>query len=308
MTDWEQLIAESQSLEEKASKIQDGEKVGLSKADINKLTRDYYSWFARCISLLPEDLKSKFREEYEGSFWSAKIKKFFEAATEPSPLYPFADEKAKASLSIWAYPYKQNFYPYLLSQRQILIEASERQETTSSTKEESSWNATIRRVFREFIKKANEAETNHAKKLSYEYLGIFLITAIDGLTVIGHDTRGASEEIDLWVANDSNGSFWRSIRSPFITECKNWGEPVGVHEVRNLSSIMESKNIGFAILMARNGITGDRSHDAVATIRDDFRKGRYIVVLDQSDLEEIANGLHPTKKIRQKYHDLFMKS
>jgi hypothetical protein len=307
MTDWEQLIAESQSLDESASKIQDGQRVGLPKEEIEKLARDYHSWFAKCLSLLPEDLKSKFREEYEGSFWNAKIKKFLEAATEPSLLYQSADEKSRAVFPPWAYPYKQNFYPYLLSQRQILIEASERQEL-ALINDEGSWGATIRRVFRVFIKKANEAETNHAKKLSYEYLGIFLITAIDGLTVIGHDTRGASEEIDLWVANDSNDSFWRSIRSPFIVECKNWGEPVGVQEVRNLSSIMESKNIGFAILMARNGITGDRSHDAVATIRDDFRKGRYIVVLDQSDLEEIANDLHPTKKIRQKYHDLFMKS
>jgi hypothetical protein len=307
MTDWEQLIAEGQSLDERASKVQDGESIGLPKEAIDKLTRDYHSWYARCLTLLSEDLKVRFRAEFDGTWYSFKIKRFLEAPTQPNMIYHAGDEKTKAVLAPWTYTYTQNFHPCVLSQMQILIEASERQEQAVS-KDEGSWSATIRRAFREFIKKANEAETNHAKKLSYEYLGIFLITAIDGLTVIGHDTRGASEEIDLWVSNDSNDSFWRSIRSPFIVECKNWGEPVGVQEVRNLSSIMESKNIGFAILMARNGITGDRSHDAVATIRDDFRKGRYIVVLDQSDLEEIANGLHPTKKTRQKYHDLFMKS
>ena len=64
MTDWEQLIAESQSLDESASKIQDGQRVGLPKEAIDKLARDYHSWFAKCLSLLPEDLKSKFREEY----------------------------------------------------------------------------------------------------------------------------------------------------------------------------------------------------------------------------------------------------
>lgn len=307
MTDWEQLIVESQRLDERASKVQDGETVGLPKDAIDKLIRDYHSWFAKCLSVLPEDLKGRFRAEFDGTWISFKIKKFLEAPTQPNMLYLAGDETTKAVLSYWTYPYAQNFHPYILSQTQMLIEASERQEPTL-TNDEGSWNATIRRVFREFIKKANEAQTNHAKKLSYEYLGIFLITVIDDLTVIGHDTRGASEEIDLWVANDSEDSFWRSIRSPFIVECKNWGEPVGVQEVRSLSSVMESKNIGFAILMSRNGITGDRSHDAVATIRDDFKKGRYIVVLDQADLEEIANGLHPTKKIRQKYHDLFMKS
>src|SRR5713101_2687847 len=307
MTDWVQLIAEGQTLDERASKVQDGESVGLPKEAIDKLTRNYHSWYARCLTLLPEDLKVRFRAEFDGTWYSFKIKRFLEAPTQPNMIYHAGDEKTKEVFAPWTYTYAQNFHPCVLSQMQILIEASERQEL-AVTNDEGSWSATIRRVFREFIKKANEAETNHAKKLSYEYLGIFLITAIDGLAVIGHDTRGASEEIDLWVSNDSNDSFWRSIRSPFIVECKNWGEPVGVQEVRNLSSIMESKNIGFAILMARNGITGDRSHDAVATIRDDFRKGRYIVVLDQSDLEEIANSLHPTKKIRQKYHDLFMKS
>ena len=307
MTDWEQLITESQSLDERASKIQDGERVGLSKEEINKFTDDYYSWFAKCLSPLPEDLKNRFREAYEGSFWNAKIKKFLEAPTEPSLLYQSAEEKAKAMFPPWSYPYKQNFSPYLLSQRQILIEASERQ-TTALTKDEGSWNATIRRVFRVFIEKANAAETNVAKKMSYEYLAIFLITVIDGLTVIGHDTRGASEEIDLWVENDSTNSFWQKVGHIFIVECKNWGDPIGVQQVRNLSSIMETKNIGFAILLARNGITGDKWHDAVTVIRDDFKKGRYIVVLDQTDLEEIANGVHPTIKIIQKYHDLFMKS
>jgi hypothetical protein len=307
MADWELLITEGQNLDERASKVQNGESIGLPKETIDQLTRDYHSWFGKCLPLLPEDLREKFRAEFNGTWYSFKIKKFLEAPTQPNILYPAGDEKAKTVFSPWTYSYAQNFHPYILSQMQILIEASERQEPTL-TNNGDSWNATICRVFREFIKKANEAQTNHAKKLSYEYSGIFLMTAIDGLTVIGHDIRGASEEIDLWIANDSNDSFWRSIGSPFIVECKNWGEPVGVQEVRNLSSIMESKNISFAILMARNGITGDRAHDAVASIRDDFKRSRYIVVLDQTDLEEIANGLHPTKKIRQKYHALFMKS
>jgi hypothetical protein len=306
MTDWERLIADSQILDERASKVQDGENVGLPKEAIDKLTRDYHSWFAKCLSVLPEDLKARFRAEFDGTWYSMKIKKFLEAPTEPLKFRP-SDEQGKQIWSYWAYPYENAFSPSILSQRQILIEASERQEP-ALTNDEGPWNATIRRVFREFIKKANEADTTNAKKLSYEYLAIFLITAIDGLTVIGHDTRGASEEIDLWVENDSTNSFWQKVGHIFIVECKNWGDPIGVQQVRNLSSIMETKNIGFAILLARNGITGDKWHDAVAAIRDDFKKGRYVVVLDQSDLEEIANGVHPTKKIRQKYRDLFMKS
>ncbi|MFL5665599.1 MAG: restriction endonuclease, partial [Ktedonobacteraceae bacterium] len=272
-----------------------------------RFTRDYHSWFARCLPILPEDLKVRFRAEFDGTWYSYKIKKFLEAPTQPNMLYLAGDENTKKALSYWTLTYSQNFHPCILSQMQILIEASERQEP-ALTNDEGSWNTTIRRVFREFIIKANEAETTNAKKLSYEYLAIFLITAIDGLTVIGHDTRGASEEIDLWVENDSTHSFWQKVGHIFIVECKNWSDPIGVQQVRNLSSIMENKNIKFAILMARNGITGDKWHDAVATIRDDFKKSRYVVVLDQTDLEEIASGLHPTKKIREKYRELIMKS
>lgn len=307
MTDWERLIADSQSLDERASRIQAGESISLPQEEIDKLTHDYHSWYARCLTALPEDLKVRFRAEYDGTWISFKIKRFLEAPTQPNMIYHAGDEKTKAVMQPWTYTYQQNFHPCILSQRQMLIEASERQEPALPT-DDGFWNVTIRRVFREFIKKANEAETTNAKKLSYEYLAIFLITAIDGLTVIGHDTRGASEEIDLWVENGSTHSFWQNVGHIFIVECKNWGDPIGVQQVRNLSSIMETKNIGFAILLTRNGITGDTWHDAVAAIRDDFKKGRYIVVLDQSDVEEIANGLHPTKKIRQKYHDLFMKS
>ncbi len=145
---------------------------------------------------------------------------------------------------------------------------------------------------------------NHIKKLTYEYLAIFLVGAVEGLTVIGHDERGASEEIDLWIANDSKDSFWVRIGNVFIVECKNWGNPMGVPEVRSLKSIMQDKNIDFSILMSKNGITGDNYHDANDIIRKAVRENKYIVVLDQADLLEIANGTHPTKKIREKYYDL----
>lgn len=94
----------------------------------------------------------------------------------------------------------------------------------------------------------------------------------------------------------------------FIVECKNWGNPVGVPELRTLRAIMDDKNIPLAILMTKNGITGDRSHDAGDIIRNAFRDNKYILVLTEADLLDIANGISPTEKIRQKYFDLYMRS
>ena len=308
MTMWENLLVECQKLEDTASKIQDDEKVRLSQREIEKLADDYVSWLGKCLAVLPADLRDKFRSEYEGTFWSAKIKKFFESATEPNPYRP-TDENGKDLFSYWTYPYKQNFYPYIRSQRQLLIEACQRQssESREDSKEEA-WNATVRRIFKVFIEKADNAKTAHEKKLTYEYLAIFLIGSIDGLTIIGHDERGVSEEIDVWVANESSHIFWQKMPTAFIVECKNWGNPVGVPELRTLRAIMDDKNISLAILLTKNGITGDKNHDAGDIVRNAYRDNKYILVLTEADLLEIANGTSPTEKIKKKYFDLLMKS
>ncbi len=173
--------------------------------------------------------------------------------------------------------------------------------------ETASWNTSIRRIFGVFIEKAANAKGNNDKKLTYEYLAIFLIGAIDGLTIISHDKRGASEEVDLWVSNESKDPFWQNMGSVFIVECKNWGEPVGAQEIRDLRSIMADKHIKLGILLSRKGVTGDKGHDAVLEIQKAIRDEIHIVVIDETDLLEIANGSHPTKKIKQKFHEFIQK-
>jgi hypothetical protein len=126
---WYELIAESRKLEEIASKIQQGESVGLSREEIEKLSADYYLWYGKCLSLLPEDLRQRFRSEYDGAWYAPKIKKFFEASTEPYIFRP-NDEQGRQIWSYWAYPYERTFAPCILSQRQILIEARTRQPKT----------------------------------------------------------------------------------------------------------------------------------------------------------------------------------
>src|SRR5437764_14899382 len=110
MTDWERLIAESQSLDERASRIQVGESIGLPQEEIDKLTHDYQAWYARCLTALPEDLKVRFRAEYEGTWISFKIKRFLEAPTQPNMIYHAGDEKTKAVWPPWTYTYQQTFH------------------------------------------------------------------------------------------------------------------------------------------------------------------------------------------------------
>ena len=55
----QELIDKSKELEETASKIQDDEnkQSDLPQAQINVLIEDYQNWFAKCLAILPENLK-----------------------------------------------------------------------------------------------------------------------------------------------------------------------------------------------------------------------------------------------------------
>jgi hypothetical protein len=303
-----QLIEESKELLSLAEKVQN-ETLPIQEREtlLNNLAEIYHEWYRAALILFDNrnqpGERQKFEQEYLGSIWSGKIIKFLTLGLQISPLY----DPSKPIFDKWSFPFPINFKEPFLKQCNILA-SLEHKPSAVENGEDNSWNTTIRRIFTVFIEKAEKAQTNHAKKLTYEYLAIFLIGAVEGLTVIGHDERGASEEIDLWVANDSKDSFWQRIGNIFIIECKNWGSPVGAPEVRNLTSVMHDKNINFSILMSKNGITGDGYHDANDIIRKAVRDHKYIIVLDQADLLEIANGIHPTKKIREKYYDLLMRS
>src|SRR5260370_3395690 len=128
MTDWDTLLTENRKLNETARKIQQDKTVGLSNEEIAQFSGEYQRWYARGLANLPEDLKSRFRAEFECSIFSYIIKSFLEGPIEVSILFQSSDENGKKLLSYWLHPYEQQFYPYILSQRQTLIEMKMRQE------------------------------------------------------------------------------------------------------------------------------------------------------------------------------------
>jgi Restriction endonuclease len=91
--------------------------------------------------------------------------------------------------------------------------------------------------------------------------------------------------------------------SPIIVECKNWTEKVGAREIGvlldKLHSVSPDAKAG--ILVAPNGITGDSYSDAVLKIREARQRGRYILVLDLKDLEDIAKGMSLSDVVQKKF-------
>lgn len=124
MSDWNEVIAESKRLEEAASKIQSVSNI--SQEEIERLTTGYHTWYGTCLSMLPDDLKNKFRFSFEGDGYAAPcIQKFLQAPLDRKKTYP-GGRRGKPIYS-WQYPFQVYFSNPLQSQRQILIEASLRQ-------------------------------------------------------------------------------------------------------------------------------------------------------------------------------------
>jgi len=85
----------------------------------------YFHWFGKAILLLPEDLKDKFRDEYEGGQFTSKIRAFLAEPRKASPLYDPAKPENQLNQPL-AYSFESNFRRYSQSQRQLLVEASQR--------------------------------------------------------------------------------------------------------------------------------------------------------------------------------------
>ena len=160
-------------------------------------------------------------------------------------------------------------------------------------------------LFKEILEKAKTASTNDEKKKTLEDLAEIIVKQIEGLEVIDRDVRSSAEEIDLLVSNESENAFWTRRSSPFLLECKNWSVPVGSKEIRDFAGKMESAGVRTGILITLSRITGNEYKDARLLIRECRQKRMHIVVLENDDLLEIAKGIHPHDKIKEKFYEMY---
>jgi hypothetical protein len=116
------LLLESEGLEARATSLQSDARDHPPATEYRKLADDYIAWFARCLALLPEDIRSRFRGEYEGSAFTRKIRAFLEDPVGHSELVANLDENP-LNLSLWQHPVDRCFVRPLLAQRQMLVEA-----------------------------------------------------------------------------------------------------------------------------------------------------------------------------------------
>ncbi len=126
------LIDEVSDLEAMAGNVQ-VEDEGAGSVVAERLAAAYRRWLSACLEALPEDLKGKFRNEYEGGAFTFKIKHFLQDPIMKNPLYAEdLDELTKKLLSPWQYPVKDRFINPLRQQHNYLEEARMRLGTSSA--------------------------------------------------------------------------------------------------------------------------------------------------------------------------------
>ena len=144
-----------------------------------------------------------------------------------------------------------------------------------------------------------KARTKKQKKESLETLAAFLFNSIKGLQVKHKNVRAAAEEIDLIVANESSLPFWHNLGNPFFVECKNWSKKVEPKDLRDFKGKLESHGIKTGFLISLMGFT----KGCKKIVRETKQKGLCIICLVGEDLEEIAKGVNPTDKIKEKFYE-----
>jgi hypothetical protein len=122
-TTCDELIAETAALDRRAGAIQGSRELSGTRSKIDELIAAYQSWYARALTMLPNELQEKFIDLYEGGVFIKRIKAFLEAPSAVNPI--FDPEQGSGLISYWAHPFETTFHASLLEQRQLLTLAKQ---------------------------------------------------------------------------------------------------------------------------------------------------------------------------------------
>lgn len=116
--------------------------------------------------------------------------------------------------------------------------------------------------------------------------------------------RSGSTDYDVVCSMEGFEVDFRSeLGRYFVCECKDWKSPADFGSFAKFCRVLDSTKSRFGVLYSKQGITGDgRTRDAEREQLKVFQdRGIVIVVVDENDLEFVANGGNFINLLRTKY-------
>jgi Restriction endonuclease len=143
---------------------------------------------------------------------------------------------------------------------------------------------------RRYLADARAAATPDAKGKLYEELVKHLFEAVPGCLCESNITNVfRTEQIDVAVGNGKLPDGLWLLPHVILVECKHWDEPVDSGRVGYFMNILAGRGVELGILVAANGITGNRDEltNAHALGLHSSPRGLKVIVITTEDIASL---------------------
>jgi hypothetical protein len=144
-----------------------------------------------------------------------------------------------------------------------------------------------------YFARGDKADTSFEKGRALEDLIAYLFELVPGMSVTARNTLdiAGAQEIDVAFWNEGHPDGLRLFDYVLLVECKNWSQPVGHEDLAVFADKLRSRGRPLGILVAANGITGDRTllSRAHQQLSRALAEEREILVLTRQEIEELED-------------------
>ena len=139
-----------------------------------------------------------------------------------------------------------------------------------------------------------------------ERLAAYELSCIAGFGVERQKQTSASIFDVLIRIRGQYVDFRKELGIYVIGECKDWEKPVGTESIAYLAQNLTFHECTAGILFSWSGISGsdDMKFAALTVLRAYHHMGRFILVLDNKDFEQVALGRPLQEVLREKYEEV----
>ncbi len=157
-----------------------------------------------------------------------------------------------------------------------------------------------------YIKYLFESLHNDSDGKRLELLAEYILSIIPGFRTYRRK-RTPSTDYDIFCAIEGNPMDFRSELGRYmICESKNWNKPADFTTIAKFCNVLDSVKCKSGIIFSKNGVSGEGNEKYAQReiLKVYQRNGIIVLVIDEQDLQEVANGNNFITIVRNKYEKI----